>query len=329
MKLIVQIPCLNEEKTLPITVKDIPRKIDGIDEVEILIIDDGSSDRTVEIAKEVGVNYIVSLKKNKGLAKSFMAGIEACLIFGADIIVNTDADRQYKGEDIPRLIKPILEKKADIVIGVRNVDTIPYFSLTKRFFQKLGSWVVRQISDTDISDATSGFRAFSREAALQLNTFSDFTYTLETIIQAGYRRMKLDYIHIEVNEKTRESRLFSSIWSYIKGSVSTIFRIYVLYRPLKTFSIISGALFSIGILLILRFIYFYFTVPGPTGHIQSLIVAAILMTLGFQVFVIALVAELISANRKLIEDCLYKIKKFELSVFSKEKKVEENNTNNY
>jgi glycosyltransferase involved in cell wall biosynthesis len=318
MKLIIQIPCFNEEKTLPVTLKNLPRRIDGIDEIEILIINDGSTDKTVEVAKEMGVNHIVSFKKNKGLARSFMAGISTSLKLRADVIVNTDADNQYKGEDIPKLIKPIVEKKADIVIGARKISKISHFSFTKKFLQKFGSWTVRQISGTNVPDVTCGFRAINKEAAIHLNLFSDFTYTLETIIQAGKKGMVFAYIPIETNEKTRESRLSGSIWHYIKLSISTIIRIYTVYYPLKVFSGIGGILCFMGLLIVLRFIYFYFKVSGPTGHTQSLIIAAILIILGFQILVIGLIAELLSANRKLLEDCLYRVKIFELSITSEE-----------
>jgi glycosyltransferase involved in cell wall biosynthesis len=313
MKLMVQIPCLNEEKTLPITLKSIPRKIEGVDKVEILIIDDGSTDRTLEVAKEAGVEHIVRLTKTKGLAKSFMAGIDASLKLGADIIVNTDADSQYRGEDIPKLIKPILEGKADVVIGNRDMED---FSFTKRSLQRIGSWVVRQVSKTNVPDTTSGFRAYNREAALRLNVISDFTYTLETIIQAGNKDITLDYISIQTNKSLRNSRLFSSTWEYLKRSFFTIIRIYTMYQPLKVFTWVGGILSFMGFLLILRFLYFYFTIPGPTGHTQSLVISAILIIIGFQILMIGLVADLISANRKLIEDGLFRIKKLELSLKS-------------
>jgi len=285
MKLIIQIPCFNEEKTLPITLKNLPRRIDGIDEIEILIINDGSTDKTVEVAEKMGVNHIVSFKKNRGLAKSYIAGINASLELGADIIVNTDADNQYKGEDIPKLIKPIVEKKADIVIGVRKIYKISHFSPTKKLLQKFGSWIVRNISGTNVPDVTCGFRAINKEAAIHLNLFSDFTYTLEAIIQAAKKGLVFAHIPIEINEKTRESRLCHSIWHYIKLSVSTIIKIYTVYYPHKVFSKIGGILFFAGFLFVLRFIYFYFKISGPTGHTQSLIIAAILIILGFQILV--------------------------------------------
>lgn len=311
MKLIVQIPCLNEEQTLPITVKDIPRKINGIDEIELLIIDDGSTDRTADVARKIGVDHIVKFTNNKGLAKAFTAGLDSCLKLGADIIVNTDGDNQYNGQDISKLIKPILDGKADMVIGDRQVENIAHFSFLKKQLQKIGSWVVRQISGTNITDTTSGFRALNREAALRMNVVSDFTYTLETIIQAGKKNVAITHVPIGTNEKLRESRLFSSIRKYIKRSVLTIVRIYAMFEPLRTFSYVGGAVFLLGFLISLRFLYFYFTGSGA-GHIQSLILSAVLFIIGFQIIVIGLVADLISGNRKLIEDSLYRIRKLEL-----------------
>lgn len=310
MKLIVQIPCFNEEKTLPITIGDIPQKINGIDEIEILIIDDGSTDRTAIVAKEVGAHHIVRFRKNRGLAEAFMAGINASLRLGADIIVNTDGDNQYSGANIPRLIAPIVQGKADMVIGDRQVDKIRHFSWVKKRLQKIGSWVVRQVSNTDVPDTTSGFRAMNREAALQLNVLSHFTYTLETIIQAGKKNMAVTYVPIETNQKLRESRLFKSIPSYIRHSIATIFRIYTVYEPLKIFILIGGIIFSTGLLISLRFLYFYFT-GNASGHIQSLILAAVLFIIGFQTIILGLIADLIGANRNLIESILYRVKKLE------------------
>ncbi len=311
MKLIVQIPCLNEEETLPLTVGNIPRKIAGIDRVEILVIDDGSTDRTSEVARELGVDHIIKLSNTQGLARAFMTGLDASLKQGADIIVNTDADNQYKGEDIVRLIKPVIEGRADMVVGDRLTDTIEHFSAAKKILQKLGSWVVRQVSNTEIPDVTSGFRAYSKEAALKINVISEFTYTLETIIQAGKKNIAVDYVPIRTNEPLRPSRLFSSIPGYIKRSAGTILRIYAMYEPLKIFFYFGGFVFAVGAMISLRFLYFYISGSGA-GHIQSLILAAVLMILGFQTLVIGLVADLISGNRRLIEDNLYRIRKLEL-----------------
>ncbi len=253
MKLIIQIPCYNEAKTLPITVSHLPRKIEGIEAIEILVVDDGSTDETVQVARQLGVHHIVRLNRNKGLATGFTAGLDACLRLGADLIVNTDADNQYAGEDIAKLVRPILAHEADLVIGDRNTGAIEHFSWTKKRLQWLGSWFIRQLSGTTIPDATSGFRALSRDAALRMNVLSKFTYTLETIIQAGKKNIAMTHVPVEINPKLRESRLFSSNWSYIKKSLATIVRIYTMYEPLKMFSYIGGTIFGLGLLLGLRF----------------------------------------------------------------------------
>ncbi len=316
MKLIIQIPCLNEEQTLPVTLKDLPKHIDGVDEIETLVIDDGSTDRTVEVARKHGVTHVVRLTNRKGLAEAFMTGLDACLKLGADIIVNTDGDNQYRGSDVARLIKPILAGKADMVVGDRQVDRVVYFSPIKKKLQKLGSWVVRHVSNTSVPDATSGFRAYSREAALRLNIISRFTYTLETIIQAGKKNIALSHVKVATNGKLRESRLFKSIPAYIKRSIATMLRIYTMYEPLKTFATIGGVIFSVGFVVSLRFLWYYFFIDGGRGHIQSLILSAVLMVIGFQVGLIGLVADLISGNRRLIEDCLYRVKKIEMDTLS-------------
>lgn len=318
MKLIVQIPCLNEEKTLPTTVKDIPRLIPGVDQVEILVIDDGSTDRTSRVARECGVDHIIRFKTNQGLAKAFMLGLQTALRLGADIIVNTDADNQYCGGDIPRLIKPILDGKADIVIGDRNIKSIKHFSTTKKFLQKFGSWVVRVASDTRIPDAPSGFRAFSREAALRTNIVSGYTYTLETIIQAGHNRLAITHIPVRTNPQTRESRLITSVWKYIWRSASTIIRTYAMYRPLKFFTTVGALIFSGGLIISFRYVYFIMIGEGA-GHIQSLILAAVLLMLGFQTFVIGLISDLIAANRRLNEEIVYRLRKMDSKA---EEKVE-------
>jgi len=314
MKLIIQIPCLNEEKTLPFTLKELPRKVEGIDEVEVLVIDDGSTDRTSEVAREMGVEHILRLKKNKGLARAFMAGIDACLKLGADIIVNTDGDNQYKGEDIPRLIKPILEGRADIVIGNRNIDAIPHFSPIKKKLQKLGSWLVRQLSETKVPDTTSGFRAYSREAALRLTIVSPYTYTLENIIQAGKRHMVIENIFVETNEELRRSRLISSIPKYLERSLTTIVRMYTMYQPLRVFFFVGGVAFLLGFTLGLRYLYFYFFTESAPGHLQSLMLSAVLLILSFHLFMMGLIGDIIASSRMLIEDTLYRIKKLELKV---------------
>lgn len=311
MKLIVQIPCLNEEKTLPYTIRDIPKHVKGVDEVEILVIDDGSEDRTVEVARENGADHIVRFSSHKGLAVSFMAGLDACLKLGADIIVNTDGDNQYRGEDIEKLIAPILERKADMVIGDRDVNNVKSFSFTKKKLQKLGSWVIRHVSYTDVPDATSGFRAFNREAALKINVLSGFTYTLETIIQAGIKRINVTSVVVKTNEKLRDSRLFNSIRDYIAKSVTTIIRIYTMYRPLRVFTYIGSMIFTVGLLLSVRFLYYYFSGNGA-GHVQSLILSAILLIVGFQIVMIGLLADIIASNRRLIEEVLYRLRKKEV-----------------
>lgn len=311
VKLIIQIPCLNEEKTLPITLREIPRHYQGIDEVEVLVIDDGSTDNTVQVARQHGADHIIELTNHKGLAECFMVGLDASLRLGADIIVNTDGDNQYKGEDIQKLIQPILSGEADMVIGDRNVKEIRHFSFIKKRLQTLGSWVIRHLSGTRVPDATSGFRAFSKEAALRLNVISRFTYTLETVIQAGKKNIAITHVPVRTNQVLRSSRLFVNIFSYIKRSTATIVRIYTLYEPLKIFLMMGAVIFGIGFLLSVRYLYFFFNGQGA-GHIQSLILAAILMIVGFQVGMIGLLADINAANRRLIEDVLHRIKKMEL-----------------
>ncbi len=310
MKLIIQIPCYNEEETLGITYNDLPKHIDGIDTIEYLIINDGSKDRTVEVAKELGFHHVVSFKQNKGLAKGFMAGLDACLHLGADIIVNTDADNQYCGEDIEKLVRPILDGQADIVIGERPIDQTEHFSWKKKKFQHLGSWVVRLASDTDIPDAPSGFRAYSREAALRMNVVNNYTYTLETIIQAGHNKIAMTSVPIRTNGETRPSRLFSSMWRYMKRSASVIIRSFMMYKPLRFFGTVGAILFALGVALGGRFLYFWATGAG-TGHVQSLILTAVLILVGVQIMVIGLQADIIAANRKLLEDIQYRVRKID------------------
>ncbi len=311
MKLIIQIPCLNEEQTLPMTLRDLPRHIDGIDEIEWLVIDDGSSDRTCEVARENGVKHIVRFTRNRGLARAFTAGLDACLRLGADIIVNTDADNQYCGADIGKLIRPILDGKAEMVIGDRCIDTIEEFSPLKKRLQKLGSWFVREISGTDVPDTTSGFRAFSREAALRLNIISTFSYTLESIIQAGKKNITVAHVPIRTNPKTRDSRLFGSIPQYVARSVVTIVRMYTMFRPLHVFTLIGTALFCGGLGLGMRFLYYFFSGQG-SGHVQSLILSGSLMVTGIVTYLIGILADVISFNRMLIEDNLYRTRRIEL-----------------
>lgn len=311
MKLIVQIPCYNEELTLPVTIADIPREIPGIDVVEILVIDDGSTDRTVEVAKELGVDHIVCNKQNMGLARTFRRGIEYCLQAGADIIVNTDGDNQYAGQDIPKLVTPILNGVADIVVGDRQTGKIDHFSKSKKLLQWLGSGVVRKLAGVCIPDAVSGFRAVSREAAIRLNIVSPFSYTIEMIIQAGKKDMSVSSVPIRTNSKTRESRLFKSIPSFIERQVSTIVRMYSMYQPLRVFFFIGTALTIAGFIPILRFIYFYLHGAGA-GHVQSLVLGGVLLIIGFMAYLIGLVADLISFNRQLLEMTLEKVRRLEL-----------------
>jgi glycosyltransferase involved in cell wall biosynthesis len=310
VKLIIQIPCYNESATLAETVADLPRTIPGVDTIEILVIDDGSSDGTAEMARRLGVHHLVRFPQNRGLAKGFMAGIDACLRLGADIIVNTDADNQYVGADIPRLVQPILEGKADLVVGDRQVDQVEHFSPAKKKLQKIGSWVVRLASNTRVPDATSGFRAISREAALRTFVTSEFTYTLETIIQAGQAHLAVAAVPIRTNPKTRESRLFRSIPQYLRRSAGTIVRIYTMYKPLRAFLLLAALLFLCGTGLGVRFLYFHFTEPR-TGHIQSLILAAILLITAFLVGAVGLLADLVGANRKLLEDVVIRLRRLE------------------
>ncbi len=312
MKLIIQIPCYNEEETLGITYNDLPKYIDGIDTIEYLIVNDGSTDKTVEVAKELGFNHVVSFRRNMGLAKGFMAGLDACLNQGADIIVNTDADNQYCGADIEKLVRPILEGKADIVIGERPIGETEHFSKKKKFFQKVGSLVVRIASNTDIPDAPSGFRAYSKEAALKLNVSNDYTYTLETIIQAGHQKMAMTSVAIRTNGETRPSRLFSSMWKYMQRSSKVIVLSFMLYKPLRFLCLIGVALFSLGAIIGVNFLIKYLNGNGD-GHIQSLILAAVFIIMGTQSVLVGFVGDLIAANRKIIEDIKYRIRKIEIT----------------
>jgi glycosyltransferase involved in cell wall biosynthesis len=313
-KLIIQIPCLNEAQTLPATLADLPRSIPGIDAIEVLVIDDGSRDGTADVARACGVDHIVRMRRNKGLAAAFTSGIDACLKAGADYIVNTDADNQYGGHEIPKLLEPLLRGDADICIGDRNIAELQTMSWRKRQLQRLGSWVVRQVSNTSVPDTTSGFRAYTRDAALRMHIVSEFSYTLESIIQAGKKRMAIAHVPVATNPRTRESRLFDSIFGYVKRSAATIVRIYAMYEPLKVFSYIGLAVFAVGFALALRFVYLYLTsFTGGGRYIQSLIFAAVLMIVGFQVLLIGLVADVISANRKLLEDVLYRVRTIEIA----------------
>jgi len=307
MKLVIQIPCYNEEKSLPITINDIPKQIAGIDEINIVVINDGSSDSTSDVAKSLGVNSVIEMPHNCGLAKAFVAGLNESLNLGADIIINTDADNQYNAQDIEKLIEPILNGEADIVIGSRPVSNIKHFSPLKKFLQKLGSKVMRIISSTDVEDAPSGFRAFSRNAALQINVFDNYTYTLETIIQAKAKGLTIKSVPVRVNPELRKSKLVKNIFDYITKSAFTMIRMFLIYRPFRFFSTIASIFMVCGLILGFRFLYFYVNSSG-NGHVQSLILSAILLITGVQVMVIAVLSELFSINRKLLEDIQKRLK---------------------
>ncbi len=310
MKLIIQIPCYNEAETLEIALNALPKKIEGIDTIEYLIINDGSVDNTVEVARKWGVHHIVSFPQNKGLARGFMAGLDACLREGADIIVNTDADNQYCGDDIEKLIRPILDGKAEVVIGERPIDETEHFSPLKKKLQHLGSFVVRKASKTDIPDAPSGFRALSRDAAMHMNVINEYTYTLETIVQAGRNRMAITSVPVRTNPELRSSRLFHSMFSYVKRSMLTILRAFMMYKPLLCFTLVGAVPFLIGLGIGVRYLIFYFTVGG-SGHVQSLILACTLMIMGFMTFIIGLQADVIASNRKILEDVQYHLRRLE------------------
>ena len=317
MKLIIQIPCLNEEKNLRQTVADLPKVLDRIDEIEVLVIDDGSEDGTSEVARSLEVDHLVRLPRNRGLARAFMAGLDASLASGADLIVNTDADNQYRGEDIATLIRPILEGEAEIVIGDRRPQTLEHFSFTKRQLQKFGSWVVRLFSDTDVPDTTSGFRAYSRDAALRIHVISDYTYTLESIIQAGKKQIAISSEPVSTNEPLRRSTLIKSVPDYIKKSVVAILRSYAMYEPLRVFVLLGSFFLLGGGILGIRFLYYYFSSQGAAGHVQSVILAGVLLVIGFMIWVLGILADLISANRALVEETLYRVKRMELAASSR------------
>jgi len=312
LKLIIQIPCFNEQDVLPITLSDLPKNIEGIDEIEILIIDDGSSDDTVQIAREFGVNHVVSIPVNKGLANAYIQGIDACLKVGADIIVNTDADNQYRADDIEKLVKPIIENKADIVIGTRPISKTEHFSYLKKKLQKIGSWVVRYASETDVEDAPSGFRAISRDTAIKLYVFNKYTYTLETIIQAGQSGMRILSVPIRTNEDLRPSKLARSTRIYVQRSIGTILKIFMIYRPVKSFFILGMVPFFLGFALGLRWVILFYLEDTGRSHLPSLILSAILIIIGFQTLLFGFFAELISANRKILEENRVRLRTLEL-----------------
>jgi glycosyltransferase involved in cell wall biosynthesis len=320
MKLIVQIPCYNEEETLSQTVADIPRQIPGIDRVEILIIDDGSTDRTVQVAAEIGVDHIIRNKKNLGLARTFRRGLDACLRLGADLIVNTDGDNQYAGQDIPKLIQPILEGKAELVIGDRQTAKIVHFSPTKRFLQWLGSMVVRRLSGVQVPDTVSGFRAISREAALKLNIISSYSYTVEMLIQAGKKQMAVEHVPVRTNPETRESRLIVSVPKFIERQMTSMVRMYAMYEPLRVFFYIGSLLSIIGLIPIFRFLYLFSAGTGA-GNVQSLIIGGAFLSMGFIAYLVGLVADLISHNRQLLEMTLERVRRSELAMHERKREL--------
>ncbi len=308
IKLFIQIPCFNEEATIKSTLEAIPKKIEGIDSISVVVIDDGSTDNTIKIAKENGADFIVKHKSNLGLARAFMSGIEFCIKKNANIIINTDGDNQYFAEDMKKLVYPILNDNADVVIGARSIDEIKHFSYFKKLLQKIGSWTVRQFSSTKVLDATCGFRAYTAEAAKTLNVFNTYTYTIETIIQLGFLNKNITSIPIKVNEKTRESRLMKNIFEYVLRSMVIILRVYLFYKPFRFFSYLSLIFFIPGFILIMRFFYFYLNNPDISQYAQSLTIGLFSILVSFLIFSIALIADLISVNRNLIEKILRKEK---------------------
>lgn len=314
MKLMIQIPCYNEANILETALNDLPQRLEGIDVIEYLIVNDGSQDATVEVAEKWGVHHIVNFNQHKGLARGFMAGLDGCLRNGADIIVNTDADNQYCAEDIQRLIQPILDGEADMVIGARPIDETEHFSFLKKKLQRFGSWAVRKASNTDVQDAPSGFRAMSREAAMHINVVNDYTYTLETIVQAGRDKIAVTSVPVHTNPELRPSRLFSGIWSYVKRSMVVILRAYMMYQPLKCFTYLSIAPLLCGIGIGVRFLYL-FSIGQGNGHVQSLILACTLIIVGFLTFMIGLVSDLMASNRRILSDTQYHVRRMEYDLF--------------
>jgi glycosyltransferase involved in cell wall biosynthesis len=316
VKLIIQIPCYNEADTLPQTIGALPRSIEGIEQIEYLVVDDGSTDNTAQIARDLGVDHIIRIPQHIGLAAGFVNGLEASLKQGADLIVNTDADNQYNAEDIHLLVEPILDGRADIVVGDRGVATLSDFTPFKRILQRFGSWVIGRASGVDTPDATSGFRAISREAALRTLVLSEYSYTLETLIQAGSRRMAIEYVPVRTNPQTRPSRLIRSIPHYLALSTATIVRAYTMYRPLRVFTGLGVLMVVGGLFWSLRYLYFVLIGQGA-GHVQSVILAAILLIVGFQVLLIGLIADLISFNRKILEEVLFRMRRLEIDEFDR------------
>jgi glycosyltransferase involved in cell wall biosynthesis len=315
-KLIIQIPCYNEGATLPVTLAALPRKLPGVDAVEWLVIDDGSEDDTQEVARKAGVDHVVRLPRHQGLARAFLAGLDASLQAGADVIVNTDADNQYCADDIPKLIEPILSGEAEIVVGTRPINHIRHFSPLKRLLQRVGSRVTRAISQTDVQDAPSGFRAFSRDAAMKLHVFNEYTYTIETIIQAGQKGMAITSVPVRTNEDLRPSRLVRNLPSYLHRQLLTMVRIFMTYKPFRFFATAGAIVFAAGLFISVRFLYFYIAGNGA-GHIQSLILSALLMGTGFFLAIVGLIADLISVNRQLLEILDWRTQKIEESLSDK------------
>ena len=314
MKLIIQIPCLNEEATLPATIADLPREIPGIDAIELLVIDDGSADRTVEVARECGVEHVVRLTNNKGLAAAFQAGLDACLKLGADVVVNTDADNQYRGEDVLKLVAPIVAGEADMVVGDRQVSQIDHFSGSKKSLQRIGSWVVRRLSGTHITDATSGFRAYNREAALQLLVVDNFTYTLESLIQAGKMLVAVDEVPIETNPKTRESRLFATTGAYVRRNAPAILRIYARYEPLRAFASAGLVVLLLAFAAWMPFLVDWIFNGDSTGHVQSLILGAVLFISAVQLFALGVIGDLLAGQRVMTQRVFERVRRVELAL---------------
>ncbi len=312
MKLVIQIPCLNEEASLAVTLADLPKQLPGIDCIEVLVIDDGSTDRTSEVARANGVRRVRRFPARRGLAHAFDTGLREALAMGADVIVNTDADNQYVGGDVAKLVEPILAGRADMVVGSRPIEAIAHFSPLKKVLQRLGSRVVRALSNSDVPDATSGFRAYSREAALRLTVLTSFTYTLETLIQASQKNITIAHVPIRVNGKLRESRLFRGMGSYITRSLGTMVRVYLLYRPLRFFLALAGLFMSISLALFVRFLVLFFTTPGQTGHVQSLVVAGVLAVMGTLFVSLGVLADLSAMNRRLLEEIVVNTRKQQL-----------------
>jgi glycosyltransferase involved in cell wall biosynthesis len=314
VKLVIQIPCLDEEGQLPATLADLPRSVPGFDVVEWLVVDDGSTDATVAVARAHGVDHIVKLTSNKGLAYAFQAGIDAALKLGADVVVNTDGDNQYKASDIPKLVAPILAGRADLVVGDRNVLAIEHFSFAKKRLQRLGSWVVRRASDTEVPDATSGFRAYNREAALGLVVVSKFTYTLESLIQAGHSLVAVDHVEVGTNPRTRDSRLFPSMWTYVRRNAAAIFRVYTAYEPLPVFGALALLLGLLGALAWTPFLWDWIVNGDRSGHLQSVILGATLLLAAVQLFALGVIADLISAHRAVSHGTLERVRRIELTL---------------